>query len=342
MAPRSLRRCIVMIIDIESSDQLLGYLRATERIGAQEKPVVRTLKGGVSNKTVWLRREQGGAWVVNQALAKLRVKTDWFSDPLRIGIEADALRFLPSITPPGTITPLVFEDREQNILAMEAVPLPHENWKERLLSGKIDLALIRQFGRLLGRIHQRSHLRSDELSARLSDRTFFRTLRLEPYYEYSATVRPSAKPFLNALVAETLNRQETFVHGDFSPKNVLIYQHRQIMLDQLVAHFRDPAFDLGFSLTHLFSKAHHLPSNRLIFFDAAMRYWDTYFRLLPESPYSTGFEYRPVKHTSASLLSRAVGRSPLEYLNDSERAAQTHAALDLIEAAPTTLSELVA
>src|SRR5258707_2960449 len=112
MAPLSLRRCIVlnaaatkrfaksaadsyrflnMIIDIESSDQLLGYLRATERIGSQEKPVVRTLKGGVSNKTVWLRREQSAAWVGEQALAKLRGKKDWFSDPLRIGIGADAL-----------------------------------------------------------------------------------------------------------------------------------------------------------------------------------------------------------------------------------------------------------
>jgi len=59
------------------------------------------------------------------------------------------------------------------------------------------------------------------------------------------------------------------------------------------------------------------------------------------SPWSTGLEHRAVKHTSACLLARAVGRSPLEYLNDSERAAQTQAALDLIEAAPATLSELV-
>src|SRR5260221_10362453 len=123
MAPLSLRRCIVlnaaatkrfaksaadsyrflnMIIDIESSDQLLGYLRATERIGSQEKPVVRTLKGGVSNKTVWLRREQGAGWVVEQTLAKLRVKTELVSDPLPIGIKADALRFLPSNFPPRT------------------------------------------------------------------------------------------------------------------------------------------------------------------------------------------------------------------------------------------------
>jgi hypothetical protein len=55
---------------------------------------------------------------------------------------------------------------------------------------------------LLGLIHQRAHFRSNELRTKFSDRTFFRTLRLEPYYEYSATVMPSAKPFLTAsLVA---------------------------------------------------------------------------------------------------------------------------------------------
>jgi 5-methylthioribose kinase len=330
-----------MIVDIEDTDQLLNYLRANQRIGPQEKPIVRQLKGGVSNKTVSLLRPEGSAWVLKQALAKLRVKSDWFSDPKRIRIEADALRFLPSIAPHGTITPLVFEDAEQNILAMEAVPEPHENWKERLLSGKIELPLIREFGRMLGVIHQRSYSKCSELRAKFWDRTFFRTLRLEPYYQYSATVIPAAKPFLTPLVADTLSRQETFVHGDFSPKNILIYQHRLVLLDHEVAHFGDPAFDIGFSLTHLLSKAHHLPKSRFVLIDAALHYWETYFELVRELPWSTGLEHRATKHTIACLLARAVGRSPLEYLNESERDRQTRAALNLIEACPASLSQLV-
>jgi 5-methylthioribose kinase len=330
-----------MSVDIEDTDQLLTYLRANQRIGPQEKPIVRQLKGGVSNKTVSLLRPEGSAWVLKQALAKLRVKSDWFSDPKRIRIEADALRFLPSIAPPGTITPLVFEDAEQNILAMEAVPEPHENWKERLLSGKIELPLIREFGRMLGLIHQRSYSKCSELRAKFWDRTFFRTLRLEPYYQYSATVIPAAKPFLTPLVADTLSRQETFVHGDFSPKNILIYQHRLVLLDHEVAHFGDPAFDIGFSLTHLLSKAHHLPKSRFVLIDAALHYWETYFELVRELPWSTGLEHRATRHTIACLLARAVGRSPLEYLNESERDRQTRAALNLIEACPASLSQLV-
>jgi tRNA A-37 threonylcarbamoyl transferase component Bud32 len=330
-----------MSLDIEDSDQLLNYLRANRRIGLQENPVARRLQGGVSNKTVLLVRQDSSAWVLKQALAKLRVKSDWFSDPKRIRIEADALRFLMTIAPPGTITPLVFEDAEQNVLAMEAVPYPHENWKERLLSGKIELSLVREFGRMLGLIHQRSYFNCAELRAKFQDRTFFSTLRLEPYYQYSATVISAAQPFLTALVADTLSRQETFVHGDFSPKNILIYQQRMVLLDHEVAHFGDPAFDIGFSLTHLLSKAHHLPNSRFALIDAALCYWETYFEFVRELPWGGGLEQRAIRHTVACLLARAVGRSPLEYLNQSERDRQTRVALSLIEVCPTSLSQLV-
>jgi 5-methylthioribose kinase len=330
-----------MSVDIEDPGQLVNYLRDTKRIAAQETPAVRPLQGGVSNKTVLLLRPAGSAWVLKQALPKLRVKSDWFSDPSRIRIEADALRFLHGIVPPGSITPLVFEDAEQNILAMEAVPEPHENWKERLLSGQIELLLIHEFGRMLGLIHRQSYLRAPELRTKFADRTFFRTLRLEPYYEYSAAVVPAAKPFLTALIADTLSHQETFVHGDFSPKNVLIYQHRLVLLDHEVAHFGDPAFDIGFSLTHLLSKAHHLPKSRSVLIDAVLHYWATYSALVCDLPWNTGLEHRAIRHAIACLLARAVGRSPLEYLNESERARQTGAALHLIETCPASLSQLV-
>jgi 5-methylthioribose kinase len=329
-----------MSVDIEDTDQLLNYLQITQRIGSNEIPVVRQLKGGVSNKTVWLQRPDGSAWVLKQALPKLRVKSDWFSDPARIRIEAEALRFLPNIVPPGTITPLIFEDPGQNILAMEAVREPHQNWKEKLLSGEIDLALVREFARLLGLMHQRSHLRSDLLNTNFSDRTFFQALRLEPYYEYSATVMPTARPFLAALVADTLSRRETFVHGDFSPKNILIYQHQPILLDHEVAHYGDPAFDLGFSLTHFLSKAHHLPNHRSVLIEAVLCFWQTYFELVRQSPWNAELERRAIRHTCACLLARTVGRSPLEYLNESEQRKQAGAALRLMAIQPGSIPEL--
>ncbi|HZN66629.1 MAG TPA: hypothetical protein VFB66_15170, partial [Tepidisphaeraceae bacterium] len=97
-------------VDIEDHAALLDYLRRTHRLPPEKTPAFETLAGGVSNKTVLVERSVGESWVIKQALPKLRVKVDWFSDPSRIRREAEALRWLPELAPPGTITPLVFED----------------------------------------------------------------------------------------------------------------------------------------------------------------------------------------------------------------------------------------
>ena len=257
------------MIDIEDSCQLLGYLRSTGRIDSRERPDIRKLSGGVSNKTLLLDRPSGESWVIKQALPKLRVRSDWFSDPARIQVEANGLRYLPRVTPTGSITSLLFEDTAENLLAMEAVDEPHENWKQQLLRGEIDQYSFEQFAKLLGSIHRESFVLRDELSPVFASRQFFKTLRLEPYYEHSAQAVPRAASFLEKLVAQTLSRSDTLVHGDFSPKNVLVQNKQLILIDHEVLHFGDPGFDIGFSLTHFLSKALHLPDKREALVQAA-------------------------------------------------------------------------
>src|SRR5688572_27355268 len=150
-------------VDIEDAASLRAYLRESGRIGPDETPRIRVLPGGVSNKTVLVERDNGDAWVIKQALPKLRVKTDWFSDPARIRREAEALRWLPRFAPPGTITPLIFEDPGQNLLAMAAVPQPHENWKSMLLAGRLENDHVEQFATLLADVHRKSAEASDEV-----------------------------------------------------------------------------------------------------------------------------------------------------------------------------------
>src|SRR4051812_16730708 len=116
-------------LDIENFDALLAYLRQTNRIAPDESPACTNLAGGVSNRTVLLRRDNGEAWVLKQALPKLRVQTEWLSDPRRIEREALGMLRLADLAPAGSITRLIFLDPEPNLLAMEAVPTPHENWK---------------------------------------------------------------------------------------------------------------------------------------------------------------------------------------------------------------------
>lgn len=330
-------------LDIEDPPALLAYLQRSGRIAPGEQPRIAILRGGVSNRTVLVERESGEAWVLKQALAKLRVPVDWFSSPERIHREALGLQWLARLAPPGSTTPLLFEDRERDLLAMQAVPQPHENWKTMLLGGRICPDHFRQFATLLAAIHRNAYGRAD-LAEIFGDRTFFESLRLEPYYGFSAQQAPAAAVFLHALIRETLARSITLVHGDYSPKNVLIHEGRLVLLDHEVIHFGDPAFDLGFSLTHFLGKAHHLPALRREFASGALEYWRVYSEALGASAralWAADLESRVVRHTLACLLARTVGRSPLEYLDSAERTHQRDAVLRIMPAAPASVADLI-
>ena len=97
-------------LDIEQPGVLTAYLREQELIGADEAPRVTVLAGGVSNRTVLVERESGEAWVVKQALAKLRVTGRLVQQPGAHPPRSQGLVWLDAVAPHGTITRSVFED----------------------------------------------------------------------------------------------------------------------------------------------------------------------------------------------------------------------------------------
>ena len=328
-------------LDIERPEALLEYLRASGRIGPREQPRLQRLAGGVSSRAVLVEREApADSWVLKQALPKLRVAVDWFSSPERMRREALALRWMPELVPAGSAPALLWEDPEAHLLAMTAVPQPHVNWKTALLQG-LELEHAEAFGRLLGTVHRRAWERRAEIQRDFADRSFFESLRVEPYYRYTAGRIPEAAPFLDVLIAQTDRVTETLVHGDFSPKNVLVHDGRLVLLDYEVAHFGDPAFDVGFSTAHLLSKANHLRALEARFARAATESWRAYRAEIDATPFGGAVEPRAVRHTLACLLARVDGRSPLEYLDAQARLRQRAAAVALMQAPPATMPALV-
>ena len=325
-------------LDIEDSDQLLCYLRQSRRIEPSDLPCFTTLQGGVSNRTVWVQHQRQDDWVVKQALDKLRVQVDWFSDPERIQREAAGLRWLGEIIP-DHVPQFIFADENEHILAMSAVPHPHQNWKSLLLQGKTSIPFARKFGELLALIHN-AVFHHEELSGVFADRRFFEELRLEPYYSYPMSQVPKARAFLEQLVADTRRRRLALVHGDYSPKNVLIHRNSLVLLDFEVIHFGDPAFDIGFAMTHFLSKAHFLFKYRESFLAKAHAIWHEYMATL-RGELADRMEPSSVRHTLACLLARVAGRSPLEYLGVEHRCRQQQIVLDLIPQDLATIPELI-
>jgi len=329
------------ILDIEQPALLLNYLRDRGVIETNQAITARVLTGGVSNRTVLVERPGADAWVVKQALAKLRVAADWFSNPERIHREAAGLRWLERLAPPRTTTRLVFEDHQHHILAMEAVPQPHTNWKSDLLAGHLKPDQIEQFGVLIGTVHRNAWLRRAEVEPVFADQQFFESLRVEPYYRYTAEQLPESASFFRELIAATHARRLTLVHGDYSPKNILVHSGRLVLLDHEVIHFGDPAFDLGFSLTHLLSKAHYVSQLRNLFADAASNYWAAYVSEIDYCDWRADLERHVCMHTLGCLLARVSGRSPLEYLDQQQRQRQRVATLRLMRRPPATVRSLI-
>jgi aminoglycoside phosphotransferase (APT) family kinase protein len=333
-------------LDIERPGELEAYLRANGRIAPSELVSVRRLAGGVSNRVMLLERTSGESWVVKQALPKLRVAVDWFSDPRRIGREALGLKYLAEMLEEDAVPRLIFLDEAAHVLAMSAIRQPHENWKTMLMRGEVNLDLVGQWGRLLGRMHRVGWERREELSALFDERAHFESLRVEAYYEYTATRVAPAQGFIEQLVDGMRQRRWTVVHGDWSPKNVLVRgatndDRRLVLLDHEVIHFGDPGFDLGFSLTHLLSKGHHLKEKRDAFGAAAKAYWREYRAELGAVPWIGESEDLAVRHTLACLLARVAGRSVLEYLTAEQKNRQREVVVELMRHLPRPVDKLV-
>jgi len=262
-------------------------------------------------------------------------------EKMRIHREARALEYLSAVVPSGSVPRLLFEDRRHHLIGMSAVPRPHRNWKELLLEGQLFLDHVGQFATLLGTIHSRSSTDAGLARGEFADRSFFETLRLEPYYRYSAQEIMAARPFFRRLTEETLTTRLALVHGDYSPKNILIYRDSLVLLDHEVVHFGDPAFDVGFSLTHLLSKALHLIGRRHDFLQAARIYVRRYLDCVEAMEWRGALEPRAVRHTLGCMLARVVGRSPLEYLSPAERQTQLRLVLQWISRPQPRLSDLI-
>ena len=324
-------------LPIELSLDNLGAYLAGQGLAEAAEPVEATeLTGGVSNRAFWVNCG-GGPLVIKQARGQLAVEMVWLADVRRIEREAEAMGWLHERLGAPRIPRMIFLDREAKAMGMEAILPPAENYKSQLLAGQVDPELAEQFGRLLADLHNATS--DDATRRRFQDITFFDQLRLSPYYDTAAAHHPEAAEQIGKLRKQCMRDGHCLVHGDYSPKNVLVRNQGLVLLDYEVAHWGNPSFDIGFALTHYLCKAVHLPDHGAEFVDAARRFWDCYRGgvALPEA--SRG---QAGLHLAAIMLARVDGKSPLEYLVDEEQREQVRAiALSALKKPDTTVDDVI-
>ena len=294
------------------------------------------LAGGVSSD-IFCVQSGDRCFCIKRALPRLKVAAVWEAPIGRNAAEAAWLREVGGWFP-GSVPAVLGEDAELGLLAMAFLPeRDHPVWKAQLLHGQIDATFAAAVGSLLASIHQRSASRH-ELAARFANDATFEPIRLEPYLRATALKHPSLAARLNAIADETLATKKALVHGDVSPKNILVGPHGPVLLDAECACWGDPAFDLAFCLNHLLLKAAWAPQwqdEYLTAFDALA---DAYLNGVGWEP-RADFEARAARLLPALALARIDGKSPVEYItDDATRDALRQRAIPLIERPPARLT----
>lgn len=272
------------------------------------------LTGGVSSN-IFRVDLANNSICVKQVLAKLKVAKDWYAPVSRIFAEINWLHTANKIIPKN-VPKVLGVDRNRGAFVMQYFDnLP--NWKSQLLAGNYDIKIAKNIGQTLGKIHNRT-ANNSKFAKQFANAPNFFALRLEPYLIEAARQNPDIAPQLINLIHINQTTQKSLMHGDVSPKNILVDNTSPIFLDAECACYGDPAFDLAFLLNHMLLKIAHKPHDILEIQKLSRQILKGYL------PFVTWEDVKQFQNRCANLLlglllARIDGKSPVEYLTEPAR-----------------------
>ena len=304
--------------------------------GADEEVRAAALTGGVSSG-IYRVDLRSGSYCVKQALPQLKVAKEWKVPVERVFAEIGYLETAARIVP-GHVPRVLGQDDASKSFVMGFLGQEYRNWKAQLLAGQVDPSVAAAVAGVVGRIHAAT---ADDasLAARFANDANFHAIRLEPYLVETARVHPALADGLLATVARTAGTRRVLVHGDVSPKNILLGPHGPVLLDAECAWFGDPAFDVAFCLNHFLLKAAHMPARAALFLAAYDAFVEAYAPHASWEPWLQ-LETRVALLLPGLVLARVDGKSPVEYLDQRQRDAVRGAAIPLLQEATVTLTDI--
>lgn len=326
-------------LDPEGADykRLVTSLREMGLI-TSAKPQIEMLTGGVSSLIV-LVQDGDAKFCAKSALAKLKVAEDWHAPVHRSQAEVAWMRTACTIAP-NNVPKILGEDTHQNIFAMEWLdPADHPVWKQQLLNGEVDPDTARDMGDVLGKVHKATAGDGD-IIAQFPNAADFDALRLDPYLRSTAKAHPDLAQRLTTVLDATACTRHALIHGDVSPKNVLIGLKGPIILDAECATYGDPAFDLAFCLNHLILKAVHLPDHVAELATSYTNMVNAYLSHVTWEPVAN-LEARTAALLPCLALARVDGKSPLEYLAAENQSRVRNMTRPLITSPTGTLDQFL-
>jgi len=298
------------------------------------------LAGGVSSD-IWRVDVGERTLCIKRALPRLKVAQEWDAPVERNAYEWAWLGFAFERFPDNVPEPIA-SDASRGILAMAYLdPGRHPVWKRRLLDGDVAPDKAASVARVVVALHAAS-AGSHEVAARFATDAIFHAIRLEPYLLATAARHPDLASALSALAERTAGTRCALVHGDMSPKNILLGPGGPVLLDAECAWYGDPAFDAAFCLNHFLLKCVARPQWASGYLACYRAFANAYLSGVTWEP-RDAIEARIASLLPALFLARIDGKSPVEYITDEgERQRVRNAARPLIARATAHLEEIAA
>ena len=308
-------------------EDILTALRRLDLVRHGTRPRATALPGGVSSD-IWKIELDGRTVCVKRALSRLKVAADWRAPVERNAFEAAWIQTAGRIVP-DAVPRLLGHDPGAGLIAMDYLePGAYPLWKETLRRGHADPEDARRVAVAIAAIHAGTAGR-DDIARRFASDGIFHAIRLEPYLVTAARAHPGLAPILAGIVERTAATRLALVHGDVSPKNILIGPAGPVFLDAECAWYGDPAFDLAFCLNHLLLKCLWTPVAAPGFLDCfdvlARSYLDGVGWEPPDA-----LEARAAPLLAGLFIARIDGKSPVEYVtgeHDKDRVRRVARAL---------------
>jgi aminoglycoside phosphotransferase (APT) family kinase protein len=277
----------------------------------EEPPGHEALAGGVSSD-IWRIDLPDGPVCIKRALAKLRVEMDWRAPVERNAYEVAWMEAARAIEPHAA-PEILAHDAEAGLFAMPYLdPARYLLWKEELRQGRADPATAAEVGRRIGHIHAATAGR-EEIARRFPTDEIFHAIRLEPYLEATAVRHPDLQEILFGLSRRTAREKRALVHGDVSPKNILIGPKGPVFLDAECAWYGDPVFDIAFCLNHMLLKSLWNRKARPLFHECFGALASAWLKQVNWEDRDAA-EARAASLLPGLFLGRVDGKSPVEYI----------------------------
>ena len=279
----------------------------------QEKIIqYKKLTGGVSSEVYHVKTNKNN-YCIKRSLKRLLVKKKWIANTNRIKFEYLWLKHCQNILKRNIPNTYEFNNKKKYIVMEYLKTSQYKTLKQLYFNKIININTIRSISKHLYKIHSNSSNYKTKKTFEGNYKNFY-DLRLDPYFNEVGRVYPKYKGYIKKINENYIKHSNTLVHGDFSPKNILVGKNKIIYLDAECCNFGDPVFDLVFFTNHLLIKSIFFKDKSQEFIKLYISFYREYLSNLSTKHFNSYID-RIIKMTPIMLLSRVDGKSPVEYIN---------------------------